>query len=293
MNLPILLGLCCLLMLATGIRLLQRSASQADMERVMGRLQGEVAPLPGKRTLGPLERRLLRAGLELPPSRITALLLGWLLLVLIGLALADLAGALLMLVLAPALAYVYAGMRYRRRVARMIAQLPQLLDHMIRSLKSGRTLGDAMLLAMDNSSAPLFDALQRTRNAVQMGVPLAEAMTDFARIYEREEIHILALGIRVNQQYGGNASELLDNLIVMIRDRDRASRQLRAMTGETRISAVVLAGLPIGLGAYILASNPAFLLGLWESAEGRTLLLIALGLQVTGCLLMWRMLRSI
>jgi tight adherence protein B len=224
---------------------------------------------------------------------LAGLLLCWLLLMLLGLLLGGVMLGLLILVLMPVLAYLYAGLRYRRRVMRMIQQLPQLLDHVIRSLKSGRTLGDAMLLAMENAQSPLHDALTRTRNSVGMGVPLAEAIDDFARIYEREEFHILALGVQVNQQYGGNASELLENLIVMIRDRERASRQLRAMTGETRISAMGLAGMPVALAIYILSSNPAFLMGLWESSDGRMLLLCALALQGLGCFFMWRMLRSI
>ncbi len=293
MNLPILLGLCCVLCLLAGVRLLQHSASQADMERVLQRLSGARATAAGKRRLGRWERLLLRAGMQLPFYAVVALLGGWLVLVLLGLALGGLSAAALALVLPPLLAYLYASVRYRRRIGRMIQQLPALLDHIIRSLKSGRTLGDAMLLAMHNSPAPLHDALVRTRNSVEMGVPLAEATEDFARIYERDEFHILALGVQVNQQYGGNASELLENLISMIRDRDRASRQLRAMTGETRVSAVVLAGMPVALAVYILASNPAFMLGLWESAEGRLLLLCALLLQCLGCLFLWRMLRSI
>jgi hypothetical protein len=52
---------------------------------------------------------------------------------------------------------------------------------------------------------------------------------------------LFALGLKVNHRYGGNASELLENLIKMIREREQAARQLSAMTGETRITAVVLA----------------------------------------------------
>ncbi|EGH49225.1 type II secretion system protein, partial [Pseudomonas syringae pv. pisi str. 1704B] len=53
-------------------------------------------------------------------------------------------------------------------------------------------------------------------------------------------------------RYGGNASELMENLIKLIRDREQAGRQLRAMTGETRMTAVVLALLPISMAGYFL-----------------------------------------
>ncbi|MOA07626.1 Bacterial type II secretion system protein F domain protein [compost metagenome] len=175
----------------------------------------------------------------------------------------------------------------------MIAQLPQLLDHVIRSLKSGRPLGDAMLLAMCDCADPLQQSFHRTRRNIERGVPLGVALDEFAELYEREEFRILALGVRINQRYGGNAGELLDNLIVMIRDRDKAARQLRALTGETRISALVLGVLPVSLAAYIFVSNPDFLLNLWNDPSGKAVLLVALLLQVVGSLLLWRMMRSI
>src|SRR5690606_6201873 len=127
--------------------------------------------------------------------------------------------------------------RYRRRLQRMTAQLPAFLDHSIRSLKSGRTLADAMALAMDNCQSPLRDAFAGTRRSIELGVSLGEALQGFADLYRGSEFRILALGVAVNQRYGGNASEVLANLVRVIRDRESAERQLRALTGETRISA--------------------------------------------------------
>lgn len=183
--------------------------------------------------------------------------------------------------------------RYRRRLEKMVRQTPVFLDHIMRSLKSGRTLGDAMILAMDQCQNPLREAMAPTRHSIELGLPLGEAIEDFAATYDREEFHILAMGVRVNQRYGGNASDLLSSLVAMIHDRERAARQLRALTGETRISALVLAALPVTLAVYILIANPSFFMGLWHTESGRLLLLSALTLQVVGCVVLWRMLRSV
>ena len=183
--------------------------------------------------------------------------------------------------------------RYQRRVSRMVHQLPAFLDHIIRSLKSGRSLGDAMLLAIQRSQQPLQDALASSQRSLELGLPMDEVLGDFAELYGRQEFHIMAVSVKVNQRYGGNASDLFNNLITLIRDRERASGQLRAMTGETRVSAWVLGGMPILLGGYIFASNPDFLLGLWNDATGRMLLLGSFTLQAVGCYILYRMLRSI
>ena len=124
-------------------------------------------------------------------------------------------------------------------------------------------------------------------------MPLSDAVDDFAALYEQEEFHILALSMSVNQRYGGNASEVLENLIRLIRDRDQASRQLRAMTGETRMSALVLGGLPIAMAGYLFLSSPDLLLGMWEQTSGQLVLLFAFALQLIGSFLLWRMMRSI
>ncbi len=85
----------------------------------------------------------------------------------------------------------------------------------------------------------------------------------------------------------------MENLIKLIRDREQAGRQLRAMTGETRMTAVVLALLPISMAGYFLAVNPSYLLHMWDDESGKIMLSVAFALQVTGCVVLWRMLRSI
>lgn len=289
MNIALLL---CLGLLFGGLLLLRRGLREADTEQVVQRLESD-RPLPQNKRMGRLQRELLRSGLALPAWLLVLLVLLWLLVALLALALGGWPGLLLVLLVPPVLVRLFMLWQYSRRLQRMIGQLPQLLDHVVRSLKSGRTLGDGMLLSMQNSQEPLFTALERTRNAVQLGVPLDEALDDFAELYEREEFHILAMGVAVNQRYGGNASELLTNLISMIRDREKAGRQLRAMTGETRISAIVLGGMPLAMGSYLFFSNPQMLLGMWEQSGGRIVLLVALALQVIGSWLLWRMMRSI
>lgn len=289
MNLPLLL---CLVLLGAAVVMLRRSLHEQRSEQVMQQVvHGRSAPQ--RVALGRLQRELLRSGVDLPLGVWALIGTLWLLAVLLVIALGGWVALLLVTLLPLVLLRLYMSLQYKRRVQRMVSQMPQFLDSVVRSLKSGRTLGDGMLLAMDTCPEPLRGSLTRTRNSIQRGLPLAEAMADFADLYEREEFQILALGVAVNQRYGGNASELLDNLITMIRDWERAARKLRAMTGETRISAVVLGGMPVAIGGYIMLSNPQMLMNMWEQSGGKMVLLLALGFQVVGVYLLWRMLRSL
>jgi len=295
MFVSVLLGLISLLLLGLSIRLFYTSLRKTGRERVLSRLgQGQPVLAPVTQTTkSHLDRLFVRAGLNRPGERQGLWLGVWALLVLLGGAQAGGIGLLLMLVLPPLVLHLYLAWRYRRRVRRMVEQLPSLLDHAVRSLKSGRTLGDAILGGIEASADPLREAMGRVRRNVELGVGLAEAVNDFAEFYERDEFRFLALGLKVNHRYGGNASELLENLIKLIREREQGARQLSAMTGETRLTAVVLGLLPVGMVGFFMVTNPGYLLHMWNDASGQRMLLMAFGLQVLGYLALWRMLRSV
>ncbi|MCK3840655.1 MULTISPECIES: type II secretion system F family protein [Pseudomonas] len=290
----LILLLICILLISLSVWLFQRGLRQAGTDRVLERLaDGQPLPQEPNGSWIALERMFQRAGLGKPTDRLGLWLSCWAVGMLLGYLLADWLGLLTLLIAPPLLLRLYIAWRYQRRVQRMIEQLPQLLDHSVRSLKSGRTLADAVLGAIDSTEAPLKQAMSRIQRNVQMGVSLPESVSDFAEFYERDEFRLFALGLKVNHRYGGNASELLENLIKMIREREQGARQLKAMTGETRMTAYVLAGLPIVMVGYFLMVNPGYLMSMWNDGTGRYLLLAAVALDITGTFVMWRMLRSI
>jgi tight adherence protein B len=291
---PLLLSLVCLALLGLSARLLYRGLRQPGTQRALDRLtQGQPERVVQKTSWVALERAFLRAGLGRPTERLGQWLTLWGLVVLLGFVAGGWLGFFALLLLPPLFLRLYVQWRYQRRLKRMIEQLPPLLDHSVRSLKSGRTLADAVLGAIDAAEDPLKNAMGRVQRNVQLGVSLPDAASDFAELYNKDELRLFALGLKVNHRYGGNASELLENLIKMIREREQAARQLSAMTGETRITAVVLALLPVALAGYFLVSNPKYLLAMWNDGSGQMMLMSALGLQVFGCLALWRMLRSL
>ncbi|NVZ22464.1 type II secretion system F family protein [Pseudomonas costantinii] len=289
-----ILLLICLILIGLSIRSFQNGLRRAQTERVLSRLaEGQPQYAEEASRWSGVERMFLRAGLGKPTDSLGLWLAAWALGAVLGLMVASWIGLLVMLVLPPLLLRLYIAWRYQRLITRMIEQLPQLLDHTVRSLKAGRTLADAVLGGIEVAEDPLQRAMGRIQRNVQLGVSLPESVHDFAEFYERDEFRLFALGLKVNHRYGGNASELLENLIKMIREREQAARQLRALTGETRVTAYVLCALPISMIGYFLAVNPAYLMTMWNDGTGRILLFVALGMQMLGGLTLWRMLRSV
>lgn len=294
MNAALLLGLIFLLFLGAGVYLFRLSLSRSASEKIMLRLvEGQPEVETEKPGFERLNRAFLQAGLNLPAKGLSIGLSIWALCILIGMVTDSWVGAALGVLVPPLVLRMFISWRYRKRVARMIEQLPQMLDHTVRSLKSGRTLSDAVLNGIEAANQPLKSGMSRIQRNVQLGVSLPDATRDFAELYERDEFRLFAMGLKVNHRYGGNASELLENLIRLIREREQGVRQLKAMTGETRMTAVVLALLPVGMAGYFLITNPNYLMHMWNDPSGQMMLLVAFTMQVLGCLALWRMLRSI
>ncbi|QTD34110.1 type II secretion system F family protein [Pseudomonas fluorescens] len=291
---PVILIVLCLLLLGLSIRLFLQGVRKTANERVLSRLAaGQQQAVAEKSSWAGLERMFLRAGLGRPSEHFGLWLSLWVVAMMLGYLLADWIGLLVLILAPPLILRLYIAWLYRRRLNRMIEQLPQLLDHTVRSLKSGRTLTDAVMGGIETSEDPLKTAMGRVQRNVQLGVNLPDAVSDFAELYEQDELRMFALGLKVNHRYGGNASELLENLIKLIRERDQGARQLRALTGETRMTAWVLGSLPVILVSYFMLTNPGYMLGMWNDPGGRTMLIVAVVLQVSGCLALWRMLRSV
>ena len=282
------------LMFVLSLSLVYRALTDPTTSRVLDRL-GEGQPQFSEKIKGVawIDRAFLQAGLGRPSERLGL----WLSLWAGAVVLAGLIGGwvffLALLVLPPLLLKLFVSWRYHRRVRRMVEQLPLLLDHSVRSLKAGRTLADAVLTAIDASSDPLKTSISRVSRNVQMGVSLPEAVSDFAELYERDEFRMFALGLKVNHRYGGNASELLENLIVLIREREQGARRLRAMTGETRMTALVLGMLPVFVVGFFMSTNPDYMLKMWQDGGGQHMLLTAMAMQIIGSFALWRMVRSV
>lgn len=278
-----------LVMVAFAVLVWMKSRRYDESELIARRMEG-VAQTTRKVPMNWLQREFDRAGLKPENSRVALILCVGLPVVMM---LFDFLLGLALLVLLVVGALLFLQWRYRKRMEQLIRQLPRFLDHVVRGLYTGRTLGDAMFSAHEESHDPLYGIIAKVKRNVALGVAFPESFQEVADRYEAKELQILALGIRVNSRYGGNMSDLISNIIRFINEREKLAGQLRAMTGETRISATVLAIVPSAIAAYILVMNPVYLTDMWHDPSGRHWILFALALQMSGVFVIWRMMRSL
>lgn len=278
-----------LAMLVLALLIWVKSRRIGESEHISKRLEGMVQEAARIR-LNWLQQQFDRAGLPPEGSRLAVIVCIALPLVLMMFSVTL--GLFLFLFLIIAL-LIFLQWSYQKRMTMLVRQLPRFLDHVVRGLYTGRTLSDAMFSAKEEVADPLFGIMAKVQRNVSLGVALPESFQEVADRYEVKELQILALGIRVNSRYGGNMSDLISNIVHFINEREKLAGQLRAMTGETRLSAVVLAVVPSALAAFIMIMNPTYLTSMWYDPSGRHWIMFALALQCSGILIIWRMMRSI
>lgn len=236
---------------------------------------------------------LRRAGLEPSFSANTGILSGLALSLFAGYVLAGVIGAVLGLMAGLAVIALLGYIAVRRHHHQLLSELPAFLEQIIRSLKTGNSLAGAIRDSAAETGGVLGPVVRQTVRYMDLGYDVGDALTEIARIHSLREFRIMALAVRVNNRYGGSAVEIFRSLIEIVRRRERMLRQLRALTSETRFSALVLGAMPVLIGAYMVAVNPQYIQTLWEHDSGRWAMIGALLWQGLGMLLLWRMVRSI
>ena len=190
-------------------------------------------------------------------------------------------------------AYTAIGTIYQRRMNQIVSQLPRLLDQVVRLMRTGKTLADSFFIATKDAYEPLKTVMLKLQRNIQLGMTIPEAFEDLAQIYQLKELQVLSLGVNVNSRFGGSLIDLLNNIITLIQQREQLTRQLRALTGETRTSAVVLSALPILVGTFMIFSNPDYIFQMIDDPTGKWVLVGAAGMQIAGMVVIWKMLRSV
>jgi tight adherence protein B len=197
-------------------------------------------------------------------------------------------GVLLLMLLVATFVLWLQVQKFRRK---LVSQLPAYIDAMVRLITIGNSTQAAFQLAISTTETPLRGHLERSAALVRAGVDLDRALHQTAANVRVEELFLLASILGLGVRYGGRADLLLERVANFMRDREQAEHELVAMSAETRLSAWILGLLPVGVGAFLIMSNPGYFLGMWNDGTGRILIFSALGLQLAGAALLYRLAR--
>lgn len=172
----------------------------------------------------------------------------------------------------------------RRRLAAFGRQLPEALELIARALRAGHSLASGFKLVADEMSDPIATEFERCYEAQNLGVPLEEAIEDMTARVPNLDLRFFATAVILQRQTGGDLAEILDKIGYLVRERFKIWGQIQALTGEGRLSGIVLLALPPGLFVVMWYLNPGYAMTLFTDPMGIKMLVGALIMQVFGAL---------
>jgi tight adherence protein B len=173
----------------------------------------------------------------------------------------------------------------KRRLKKFAAQLPEALELIARALRAGHSLAAGFNLVATEMSSPIGGEFMRTFEEQNLGKPLDEALTGLTQRVPNLDLKFFATAIILQRQTGGDLAEILDKIGHLVRERFKIWGQVQALTGEGRLSGVVLLALPPALFVVVYRMNPDYLMLLFTDPLGKKMLVAGIVTQLLGALM--------
>jgi tight adherence protein B len=170
----------------------------------------------------------------------------------------------------------------RVRLKKFASQLPDALELVARALRAGHSLAAGMHVVSEEMPAPIAEEFGRVYEEQNLGIPLEEAMRGMVDRVPNLDLKFFVTSVAIQRQTGGDLAEILDKIGYVIRERYRILGQVKALTGEGRLSGVVLIALPFVLFLVVLHIKPDYVQVLWTDRDGIKMSIFALFMQILG-----------
>jgi tight adherence protein B len=175
-------------------------------------------------------------------------------------------------------------LRRRRRLRAFAVQLPDALELMARALRAGHSLAAGFNLVADEMTPPVSKEFGRVFEEQNLGVPLEEALNQMSNRIPNLDLRFFSTAVILQRQTGGDLAEILDKIGYLVRERFKIWGQIQALTGEGRLSGIVLLALPPLLFLAVYRLNPDYVMVLFTDPLGQKMLAGGAMLQLMGAL---------
>lgn len=173
---------------------------------------------------------------------------------------------------------IYLRRRERKRIRSFLLSFPNVLDFIIRGVRSGLPLSNQVHLIPENFEEPVRGLFKKVSSYVRLGFALHEALERVGEEMRLAEFHLFVIAIKVQQQAGGNISDSLKKLADMMRKRIEIMEKLRTQTSQIRASGYVVFSMPLLVFVLVSILQPGYFEPLFTTQLGSYLLMASAGL---------------
>lgn len=172
--------------------------------------------------------------------------------------------------------------RFTRRLREFEDGLPATLGVLASSLRAGLSFAQALDTAITDGKGEIALQFRLALQEVQVGSSLEDALMRAAERMKSEDLKWAVTGLAIQREVGGSLSRILDTSAKTIRERAELRREVQTLSAEGRLSAVVLAGLPILIFLFLMVTRPQYVSVFWTEAIGNVMLIAMILLFLGG-----------
>lgn len=180
---------------------------------------------------------------------------------------------------------LYMKNKQKKRRDMFESQLSDALMIASNCLKSGLTFNQAMDTISNECDDPIKSEFKRTVNEITFGSSQDDALEAMAERVKSEDFNLVVSAVSVQRQTGGNLSEILDTIAGTIRERYKIKGEIKTMTGQGRVSGIIIGVLPIVLLLVMSLINKDLIMTLFTTMIGKILLVISICLETIGAII--------
>jgi len=170
----------------------------------------------------------------------------------------------------------------KKRLQKFGGQLPECLELISRALRAGHSLPAGIQLVAQQMNEPLGPEFGRCYEEQNLGVALEDSLKNMTERVPNLDLKFFVTAVLLQRQTGGDLAEILDKIGRLIRERFQIWGQIQALTGEGRLSGIVLLALPPVLFLVMLKLNYDYIMMLFEDPLGIKMLVGGIIFQVLG-----------
>ncbi len=178
--------------------------------------------------------------------------------------------------------YKILARRKKRRLKKFEKQLPDALDLLARGLRAGHAFPTGLQQVAKEMPDPLGTEFFETFREFNHGLDLNTALLNLCDRVDLRDLAFFTTAVLIQRETGGNLTEILEKISILIRERFKLTEQVKALTAEGRLSGIILLILPPLLSGMLMLFNPKYESQLFLHPTGRILCAVALGFQLVG-----------
>ena len=159
-----------------------------------------------------------------------------------------------------------------RRNAKLLEQFPDALGTIVRCVRVGIPMGEALRTVARDAPQPTKTEFDILADKVAIGIPLDVALRELSRRIKLTEYQFFSTALTLQARSGGGITQTLETLADVIRKRVALKARGYALTAEARTSAMILAALPFVAGGAIFVMQRQYIILLFDTGSGQAIL---------------------